>query len=88
MKEKIFLLIIGILIGAIITAGGFLIFNKVNSSNNQRINQNVPEMKEFTQMERPNKQNRQKQFEQSLNENTESIEKQSPLNEKEITSNT
>lgn len=33
MKEKIIFLIIGILVGAIITAGIFLIMNKINENN-------------------------------------------------------
>lgn len=35
MKDKIIMLIIGILIGAVITAGCFLIFSKNNSSSTQ-----------------------------------------------------
>ena len=34
MKEKCITLVIGILIGAILTSGGFLIYNKTNSRNN------------------------------------------------------
>lgn len=37
MKDKILMLIIGILIGAIITAGGFLLFGK-NSGKGDRMN--------------------------------------------------
>ena len=39
MKDKILTLIIGILIGAVITAGGFLIYSKVNGNNNQQMPQ-------------------------------------------------
>lgn len=34
MKEKILTLIIGVLIGAIITTGGFFIYNKITKSDN------------------------------------------------------
>lgn len=40
MKDKILMLIIGILIGAIITAGGFLVFGKNNDKNNKMIERN------------------------------------------------
>lgn len=48
MKNKILILIIGILIGAIITTSGFLIYNKVFLKN--------PKIQETTQMKR-NEQN-------------------------------
>lgn len=35
MKDKIMTLIIGILIGAILATGGFLIYNKINVNNNK-----------------------------------------------------
>lgn len=45
MKEKIMYLIIGVLIGAIVTTSGFLIYNKINKSTktNER---NMPNMGE------------------------------------------
>lgn len=54
MKDKILTLIIGILIGAILTAGGFLIYNKVNgnSSNNQM--KGMHEMRKGERPEIPN----------------------------------
>lgn len=42
MKDKILTLIIGILIGAILASGGFLIYNKVNSNSNS--DNNRPQM--------------------------------------------
>lgn len=36
MKEKILTLIVGILIGAILATGGFMIFNKTNTSKSTR----------------------------------------------------
>lgn len=51
MKDKILMLIIGILIGAILTAGGFLIFGK-NSTNMKMDGDN----KDFSS--RPNMENR------------------------------
>lgn len=44
MKGKVLTLIIGILIGAILATGGFLIYNKVNSNNNQNNMSNGPQM--------------------------------------------
>ena len=35
MKDKIIVFIIGLLVGAIITTGGFLIYEKINSDNIQ-----------------------------------------------------
>ena len=50
MKDKILTLIIGILIGAILTAGGFLIYNNVSgSSSNNKMN----EMHMMNKGERP-----------------------------------
>lgn len=43
MKEKILMLIIGILIGAVITAGCFLIFTKNNTNSNNQMG-NPPSM--------------------------------------------
>ena len=53
MKDKIIMLVIGILIGAIITAGGFLIFGN-NSSSDQGM-QGGPggDMSNFTPGEKP-----------------------------------
>ena len=53
MKEKVLMLIIGILIGAIITAGGFLIYLKTNETNNQTIPNGPMDMRNFTPGERP-----------------------------------
>ena len=36
MKDKILILIIGILIGAIIATGGFLIYRKISNNNQDR----------------------------------------------------
>lgn len=44
MKEKVLTLIIGILIGAILATGGFLIYNKVNENNSSTDMSNVPQM--------------------------------------------
>ena len=54
MKDKILTLIIGILIGAILTSGGFLVYNKVNknSSNNQM--KGMQEMRKGERPEMPN----------------------------------
>lgn len=42
MKDKILTLIIGILIGAVITAGGFFIYEKVSGNNSN--NNGMPSM--------------------------------------------
>lgn len=52
MKDKILMLIIGILIGAVITAGCFLVFTKNSTGTNQ--NGNMPEMGNFVPGEKPN----------------------------------
>lgn len=44
MKEKFLTLIIGILIGAILTTGGFLIYNKVNLKNKAIFRGDRPQM--------------------------------------------
>lgn len=44
MKEKILTLVIGILIGAILATGGFLIYNKTNSKNNVNHRGERPQM--------------------------------------------
>lgn len=46
MKSKILTLIIGILIGAIITSAGFIIYNKVNSKNKKRNFDDRPQMRQ------------------------------------------
>lgn len=57
MKEKIKYIILGMLIGAIITTSGFLIYQKVNRGNHQIPNNRQMEMMEGpdgqTQRERP-----------------------------------
>lgn len=45
MKEKIMYLIIGVLIGAIVTTSGFLIYSKTTKSN-QTNERNMPNMGE------------------------------------------
>lgn len=44
MKEKILTLVIGILIGAILATGGFLIYNKTNSKNKANNRGDRPQM--------------------------------------------
>ena len=48
MKDKILIFIIGLLIGAVITASGFLIYEKVNKNTNQ-----MPSGERMQMMERP-----------------------------------
>ena len=48
MKDKIFAFIIGLLVGAVITASGFLIYEKVNKNTNQ-----MPSGERMQMMERP-----------------------------------
>ena len=48
MKDKIFIFIIGLLLGAVIMAGGFLAFEKINN------NMGLPEDGRMQMMERPN----------------------------------
>lgn len=48
MKDKIFMLVIGILIGAIITAAGFLIFGKKGKNNFDPSNFNNGERPSFS----------------------------------------
>ena len=50
MKEKVLTLIIGILIGAILATGGFLIYNKVNEDNTSTDMSKAPQMPEDGQM--------------------------------------
>lgn len=50
MKEKMMYLILGILIGAVITAGCFLVFSKANAP---RMNGERPDMSERGEMKRP-----------------------------------
>ena len=53
MKEKILMLIIGILIGAIVASACFLLFYKGNTSINQNIENGRPNMENFTPGDRP-----------------------------------
>lgn len=46
MKNKILTFIIGVLVGAIITTAGFLIYEKVNTNNNAMPNGERPQMME------------------------------------------
>ena len=48
MKDKILVFIIGLLVGAIITASGFLIYQNVNRNTNQ-----MPSGEQMQMMERP-----------------------------------
>ena len=49
MKDKIFTFFIGLLLGAVITSSGFLVYEKVNKQDNQMPNEGAMQM-----MERPN----------------------------------
>ena len=44
MKDKVMIFIIGLLVGAVIASGAFLIYTKANNSNssNQNTSENVP----------------------------------------------
>lgn len=53
MKDKILMLIIGILIGAIITGGCFMILNGGRTSNNGNMPQGGKDMENFIPGERP-----------------------------------
>ena len=48
MKDKILIFIIGLLVGAVITASGFLIYEKTNKNTNQ-----MPRGERMQMMERP-----------------------------------
>lgn len=48
MKNKILIFIIGLLVGAVVTAAGFLIYEKVNKNTNQ-----IPSGEHMQMMERP-----------------------------------
>ena len=48
MKDKILVFIIGVLVGAVITASGFLIYEKTNKNTNQ-----MPRGERMQMMERP-----------------------------------
>lgn len=48
MKDKILVFIIGLLVGAIITASGFLIYQNVNKNTNQ-----MPSGEQMQMMQRP-----------------------------------
>lgn len=47
MKNKILTFIIGVLVGAIMVAAGFLIYEKVNANNNAMPNRERPQMMEM-----------------------------------------
>lgn len=47
MKDKVLTLILGILIGAVLTAGGFLLFGKNTSSRNMGEKPNRQDMENF-----------------------------------------
>lgn len=53
MKDKILFLILGILIGAVITAGCFLFINKNNNKNFQRRNFDKEMIENFENGEKP-----------------------------------
>ncbi len=53
MKDKILMLIIGVLLGAVITAGCFIIFNGGNSSKNENMPKSGRDMENFVPGERP-----------------------------------
>ena len=48
MKDKILVLIIGILIGAILASVGFLIYNKQKSNDVPSLNSGMPQMENFS----------------------------------------
>lgn len=48
MKDKIFVFIIGLLVGAVVTASGFLVYEKINQNTTQTQNQEQMQI-----MERP-----------------------------------
>ena len=58
MKDKILVFIIGLLVGAIITALGFLIYEKINKNTNKMLNGERMQMMERpdgeTPLEKPN----------------------------------
>ncbi len=53
MKDKILIFIIGLLVGAIITASGFLIYQKTNKNNIQTPNGEQMQMMEKTDGKEP-----------------------------------
>lgn len=53
MKDKILVFIIGLLIGAVVTASGFLIYEKNNPNTTQAQNQTQGQMKERPNGETP-----------------------------------
>ena len=59
MKDKILIFIIGLLIGAIITAFVFLVFNKVDKQNHK-----TPDINHMQMMERPEKGMPQERFDE------------------------
>ena len=54
MKDKVLTLIIGILIGAILTAGGFLVYNEVNKKTSYNQMKGMHEMRKGERPEIPN----------------------------------
>ena len=55
MKDKILIFIIGLLVGAVITASGFLIYQNNNKNTNQMPNQGQMQMMEKPDGEPPEK---------------------------------
>lgn len=53
MKDKILMLIIGVLLGAIIATGCFMVFNSGKSSDNANMPQGGKDMSNFTPGEKP-----------------------------------
>lgn len=53
MKDKILIFVIGLLVGAVITASGFLIYEKANKTKNQMPNGERIEMMQRPDGERP-----------------------------------
>ena len=52
MKDKILIFVIGLLVGAVITAAGFLIYQKLNTNNNNN-NMQMPNGRMEMMGERP-----------------------------------
>ena len=67
MKDKIIIFMIGLLVGAIISASGFLIFEKLN--NNKNTNQ-MPTERNFQMMERHNGEMKDEKFKDRNNDGT------------------
>ncbi len=67
MKDKIIIFVIGLLVGAIISASGFLIYEKLN--NNTNTNQMLTE-RNFQMMERHNGEMKEEKFKDRKNDGT------------------